>query len=80
MLCHNDLGPQNIFVDPNTFRIVGIIDWEFAGFFPPSFELPLWRASGWKEMAELSREAIPRELDFFGLVKDDLRDCSVALS
>jgi len=40
-LCHNDLGPQNIFVCPDTFRIVGIIDWEFAGFFPPYFELPL---------------------------------------
>ncbi|POR35437.1 Uncharacterized protein TPAR_04363, partial [Tolypocladium paradoxum] len=32
--CHNDLGPQNIFVDPVTFKIVGIIDWEFAGFSP----------------------------------------------
>ncbi|KAL2016403.1 hypothetical protein VTK56DRAFT_3788 [Thermocarpiscus australiensis] len=43
VLCHNDLGPQNIFVDPDTFKIVGIIDWKFAGFFPPYFELPLYR-------------------------------------
>ncbi|KAK0734422.1 hypothetical protein B0T26DRAFT_634141, partial [Lasiosphaeria miniovina] len=25
-LCHNDLGPQNIFVCPDTFQIVRIID------------------------------------------------------
>ncbi|KAK3937482.1 hypothetical protein QBC46DRAFT_267452, partial [Diplogelasinospora grovesii] len=31
VLCYNDLGPQNIFVCPVTFQIVGIIDWKFAG-------------------------------------------------
>ena len=41
VLCHNDLAAQNIFVNPVTFQIVGIIDWEFAGVFPPDFELPL---------------------------------------
>lgn len=46
-LCHNDIGPQNIFVCPDTFRIVAIIDWEVAGLFPPYFELPLWRVFDW---------------------------------
>jgi len=32
VLYHNDLGPQNIFVGLDTFQIVGIIDWGFAGF------------------------------------------------
>ncbi|KAF1976059.1 hypothetical protein BU23DRAFT_439737, partial [Bimuria novae-zelandiae CBS 107.79] len=43
VLCHNDLGSQNIFVRPDTFEIVAIIEWEFAGFFPTHFEFPLWR-------------------------------------
>lgn len=44
VFCHTDLGRQNIMVDPDTFRIVSIIDWETAGFFPASWELPYWRA------------------------------------
>lgn len=43
VLCHNDLGPQNIFIDLTSFEIVAIIDWEFAGYFLMEFELPLWR-------------------------------------
>ncbi|KAF2741673.1 kinase-like protein [Sporormia fimetaria CBS 119925] len=43
VFCHNDLGQQNIMVDPDTFDITAIIDWEFAGFFPPEFELALWK-------------------------------------
>lgn len=75
VLCHNDLGPQNIFVCPQTFRIVGIIDWEFAGYFPPYFELPLWKAMDWAEEQEIYNEANSRELGFFGLKPEDLRDC-----
>ncbi|KAK0749643.1 aminoglycoside phosphotransferase [Schizothecium vesticola] len=66
-LCHNHLGPQNIFVCPDTFRIVGIIDWEFAGFFPPYFELPLWRVFDWGGEQTLYEEANARELGFLGL-------------
>lgn len=74
-LCHNDLGPQNIFVCPDTFRIVAIIDWEFAGFFPPYFELPLWRVFDWGDEQKLYDEANARELGFFGLKAGDLVDC-----
>jgi len=42
VFCHNDLGQHNIFVDPDTFAITAIIDWEFAGYFTPEFECPLW--------------------------------------
>ncbi|EQK98249.1 Protein kinase-like domain protein [Ophiocordyceps sinensis CO18] len=31
---HCDLGPGNIFVDADAQRIVGVIDWETAGFVP----------------------------------------------
>lgn len=34
VLCHTDLDRQNILVDPSTFKIVSIIDWETAGFSP----------------------------------------------
>ncbi|KAL5374369.1 hypothetical protein PMIN02_012268 [Paraphaeosphaeria minitans] len=43
VFCHNDLAQHNIFVDPETFKITAIIDWEFAGYFPKEFEYPLWR-------------------------------------
>ncbi|KAF2731200.1 aminoglycoside phosphotransferase [Polyplosphaeria fusca] len=75
VLCHNDLGPQNIFVRPDTFQIVAIIDWEFAGFFPPYFELPLWRVLSWADEQTMYDEASLRELDFFGLKLEDLTDC-----
>lgn len=75
VLCHNDLGPQNIFICPYTFQIVGIIDWEFAGYFPPYFELPLWKASSWAEIQKIYGAANSRELDLFGLKPEDLEDC-----
>ena len=42
VLCHNDLGQSNIFIDPNTNKIRAIIDWEYAGYYPPVFEAELW--------------------------------------
>lgn len=74
VLCHNDLGPQNIFICPDSFQIVGIIDWEFAGYFPSYFELPLWKAVDWAEEQEIYNKANARELDFFGLKSEDLED------
>lgn len=79
VLCHNDLAPQNIFVDPNTFQIVGIIDWEFSGSFPAYFELPLWREFEWEAGRKMYDQARQRDLGFFGLETDDLEDCRVAL-
>lgn len=74
VFCHNDLAPQNIFVDPETFRIVGIIDWEFAGYFPKEFELPLWREFEWEGGKRMYDEVRGRDLGFFGLTERDLRD------
>ncbi|OAA56650.1 aminoglycoside phosphotransferase [Niveomyces insectorum RCEF 264] len=75
VLCHNDLGPQNIFVHRDTFELVGIIDWEFSGYFPAYFELPLWTAFAWKDEQALYEAANRRELAFFGLEAKDLEDC-----
>jgi len=42
VFCHNDLGQHNILVDPDTFQITAIVDWEYAGYYPPESEYPLW--------------------------------------
>jgi len=74
VLCHNDLGPRKIFVHPDTYHIVGIVGWEFAGFFPKYFELPLWKEFDWKKRQAVCDKANERELAFFGLKAEDLQD------
>ncbi|KAJ7095913.1 kinase-like domain-containing protein [Mycena belliarum] len=36
---HNDLVPRNIMVDHATGKVVAIIDWEYAGWFPAHWEI-----------------------------------------
>lgn len=36
--CHNDLSTYNVIVDPESLKINAIIDWEYAGFYPETFE------------------------------------------
>jgi hypothetical protein len=38
-LCHHDLSTSNIIVDPTTYQITGIVDWESVGVIP-SWEQP----------------------------------------
>ena len=40
VLCHGDMSQLNILVDRETLKIVGVIDWEYAGFFPREHEIP----------------------------------------
>lgn len=54
VFCHTDLGTQNILVDPETFKIVCIVDWETVGFFPQEFELPYWKTKSMEERAQMS--------------------------
>jgi len=46
VFCHNDLSQQNIILDPDTFKIKAIIDWEYAGFFPRYFEKEIFMRLG----------------------------------
>ncbi|PNP38226.1 hypothetical protein TGAMA5MH_09796 [Trichoderma gamsii] len=46
VFCHNDLSMNNVIVDPGTLKIKAIIDWEYAGFYPPEFEFPFYQRSG----------------------------------
>lgn len=46
VFCHNDLTPGNILLQsvPDAsprYKLAAIIDWETAGFYPPSYELSL---------------------------------------
>lgn len=48
VLCHNDLTPRNLILQPrpsadgkSNYKLAGIIDWEMAGFYPPSYQLGL---------------------------------------
>lgn len=75
VLCHTCLNEQNIYVDPATGAIVGIVGWECAGYFPSYFELPVWLDS-LEDSPNVYPEAVPLELAFFGLVEDDLVDDS----
>ncbi|KAK0753582.1 hypothetical protein B0T18DRAFT_434287 [Schizothecium vesticola] len=43
VFCHGDLSQSNIIVGPETLKIEGIIDWEYAGFWPDCFETPYFR-------------------------------------
>ncbi|RCI07397.1 hypothetical protein L249_1365 [Ophiocordyceps polyrhachis-furcata BCC 54312] len=65
VFCHTDLDRQNILVDPNTFKIVSILDWETAGFFPQEWDLPFWTANGPQERRQMSVQAKRREMALF---------------
>lgn len=48
VLWHNDLTPRNLILQSHisadgrsNYKLAGIIDWELAGFYPPSYELSL---------------------------------------
>lgn len=37
-VAHADIAPMNLIVDPDTRQITGLIDWEFAGFYPADMD------------------------------------------
>lgn len=36
---HGDLAAHNILINPQTLEVAALVDWEYAGFFPPGMEL-----------------------------------------
>lgn len=46
VFCHNDLSAHNVIVDPVTFKVNAIIDWEYAGYYPQEFEGMFFRRPG----------------------------------
>lgn len=65
VFCHTDLDRQNILVDPDTFEIVCIVDWETAGFFPREWEILYLKANGPQEKLQMSTNAKVGELALF---------------
>jgi hypothetical protein len=35
---HGDLSDHNVIMDPQTLEVRAVIDWEYAGFYPPGME------------------------------------------
>ena len=64
VFCHNDLSQHNVVVDPKTLKITGILDWEYAGFFPQFFDAPFYK-----------RVALPVHL---GVRKTTLWNCLIS--
>ncbi|KAJ2991414.1 hypothetical protein NUW58_g2520 [Xylaria curta] len=72
VLCHNDLTPRNFIIQSDTspdgkanYRLAAIIDWEAAGFYPPSYELSL---------QDTYLSGGHRHLSFYLLLKEHLRE------
>ena len=53
-----------IFVDPVSFVIISIINWEYTGFYPPEFEFPLWTTHPY-EIRQITRRV--KEMDLISL-------------
>lgn len=53
---HGDLAAYNIMIGPKSLHVVGIFDWEHAGYFPPEFQV--WsvdRQSYWDYFRDTQR-------------------------
>ncbi|OAA63656.1 Protein kinase-like domain protein [Niveomyces insectorum RCEF 264] len=71
VFCHNDLDRQNILVDPQTFRIVCLLDWETAGFYPAEWELLYLKANSRAERHRMSLKARDEHIRFWDNPKTD---------
>jgi len=44
-MCHGDLNASNVIVNPDSARVTGIIDWEYAGFYPEIMDFPYYKTA-----------------------------------
>lgn len=72
VLCHNDLNPRNLILrscvnsdGKSEYKLVGIIDWELAGFYPASYELSL---------QDTYLGGANRHVSFYLLLKEKMRN------
>lgn len=63
VLCHNDLSQHNIIVDETFLKINAILDWEYAGFFPPEFDRPFYLRVGPSIALEGEEDDLPKLLE-----------------
>ena len=77
-LHHHDLNASNIIVDPETFDIIGIVDWELVNI------VPMWRAASHPEFLDFAKPfsgeiSMPPTLESLplGSYEEDEVDCIV---
>ena len=60
IFCHGDLAQHNIIINKESYDVMAILDWEYSGYYPPEFELPLWQRSSKEDgYDEIGSEQIP---------------------
>lgn len=64
MFCHNDLSQQNVIVNPESLKILAIIDWEYAGFYPEYFDRPFYKRLGPSMALDGEEDDTEKCLDF----------------
>lgn len=65
-LIHGDLNEHNIMVDDATNRVCAIVDWEYSGYHPAEWELPLWTYTH-EQRENLPEDLLRRELSYYGV-------------
>lgn len=72
VFCHNDLTPRNLILQSSEgpdgnkrYKLAAIIDWELAGFYPPSYQLSL---------QDTYLSGGNRHLSFYLLLKERMKD------
>ena len=72
VFCHNDLTPRNLILQPTgsaggitEYKLAAILDWELAGFYPPSYQLSL---------QDTYLSGTNRHLSFYLLLKERMKD------
>ncbi|GLB37028.1 putative integral peroxisomal membrane peroxin [Lyophyllum shimeji] len=63
VLCHNDLSQHNVILDETTLKIKAILDWEYAGFFPPEFDRPFYLRVGPSVAMKGEEDDVPQLLE-----------------
>jgi aminoglycoside phosphotransferase (APT) family kinase protein len=63
VLCHNDLSQHNVIVDETTLKVTAILDWEYAGFFPPKFDGTFYLHPGPLVALEGEENDVPKLLE-----------------
>ena len=75
-LHHHDLNASNVIVNPETFEIVGTVDWEMVNI------VPLWRAAAYPEFLDYERRRsdeirTPPNLETYGPCEENQVDIIV---
>ncbi|KAF8065975.1 kinase-like domain-containing protein [Lyophyllum atratum] len=63
VLCHNDVSQYNVMVDETTLKINAILDWEYAGYYPPEFDGAFYLRSGPSIALEGEEDDVPKLLE-----------------